>query len=310
MTNTEISSFEDFVAYINYLGSFDISLYQDKIAIIKIQGRPEVDKEHKIPPSKLRALVLTIVEKGELTMNIDYRPCRMGENMMVVMSDRHFIQFVSFSDDLRCYTLFGVHDYVLNLINDIHSIMMPDVLASLMANPVVGLEKAEFAILRDNTERLRNVFHRSEHAFQSKLVHHQIAILTIEITNILQFKFAKEQHHTQKISNREHVVAQFLKLLLEHSATEREVSFYADKLCVTPVYLLRAAKHVLGKSAREIINEMAISDAMVLLRNPDMSIQDAADAMNFPDRAVFSKFFKKNTGVSPGKYQSLVEDFF
>ena len=300
MIDTEKTDFEDRIAYINNLGRFEISQYQDKIAIIDIHGRPEIGEERKTPPSKMEALALIMVEKGELTINIDYHSFCIGENMMVILSDRHFVQFVSISDNFRSYVVFSGLDFVRGLVMQPH--MMPDALTSLMTNPVVRLKKEEFAILRGILERLRSTFCRNEHAFQLELVQHEMAILHMEMSNILQFKYAKEPQK-QKISNREHVIASFLKLLLEYSRTNREVAFYADKLCVTPVYLLRAVKRVVGKPALKVINEMAVSDAMALLRKPEMTIQDAADAMNFADRMIFSKFFKKNTGESPGEYR-------
>ena len=296
------TDFEDIIAYINNLGHFDISLYQDKIAIIEIRKRSEIFEVYKTPPSKMEALELIMVEKGELMINIDYQSFCIGENMIVNLSDRHFIQFVSISDDFRCYIVLCVLDFMRNLVNDIQLPVMPNVFTSLMANPAVRLEKEDFMILRGSLERLRTTFCRKEHALLSELVQYEMAILHIEMSNILQFKYAKETPK-QKIGNRESVIARFMRLLFEHSRTEREVAFYADKLCVTPVYLLRAVKRVVGKPVSKVINEMAVSDAMTLLHNPDMSIQNAANAMNFADRVSFSKFFKKNTGMSPGEYR-------
>ena len=305
MAYVEITDFDDYIAYINNLGSFDISRFRDKIAIIEVKGRPDIVNVQTIPSSKLEALALIMVEKGEVTMNIDYRSFCIGENMAVILSDRHFIQFVSVSDDFRCCIVFSVLDFVRNTVNDMQSFLMPDMFTSLMNNPVVRLEKEEFAVLRGNLERLRSVFCRKEHAFLLELALHEMAILTIEMSNILHSHYAKEPKK-QKISNRENVIARFLKLLFEHSRTEREVAFYADKLNVTSVYLLRAVKHVIGKSAIKVILEMAVSDAMALLRKPEMTIQDVAGIMNFADRITFSKFFKKNSGMSPGEYRKKI----
>ena len=302
MTYIDTTNFENNVAYINNLGCFDISLYQDKIAIIEIQERPEMDEMNKTPPSKLEAIALILVEKGELTMSIDYRSFCIGESMVITLSDKHFIQFISVSDDFRGYIVLCVLDTVSNLINNMQLPFMPGAFTSLMANPVVRLEKEEFTILRGSLERLRSTFNRNKHTLQPELVFHEMAILFIEMSNILHFKDTKE-HQKQKISNREQVIVRFLQLLLEHGRTNREVAFYSEKLCITPVYLLRAVKHVVGKSTIKVINEIVVADAMTLLRKPDMTIQDVADAMNFADRTTFSKFFKKNTGKSPGEYK-------
>jgi len=185
---------------------------------------------------------------------------------------------------------------------------VPDVstAVSFFSNPVIRFENDEFALLQENMERLRRNIHRNDHFFWQELVQNEFANLFFEVRNIMMLKIGNEPQK-QKHTQREQVIARFFRLLLDYSRTEREVAFYADKLCVTPVYLLRAVKRTIGKSALKVIQEVAISDAMYLLRKPDMTIQDAADAMRFPDRETFSKFFKNVAGETPGEYRKKVK---
>jgi AraC-like DNA-binding protein len=301
MVSAKKTGFEDFIALINDVGHIEISLYQDKIATFDICRRPDVEEGQRIFPLKLDVLYLIMVEKGELTIITDYRRFCVGENMMIVLTDKFIVQLVSVSDDFRAHNLLVASDFFRSMVKDVIPVTS-DELASLMTNPVVRLEQEEFVLLQDNLEQLRRNIRRDTHAFWSKLVENELANLFLEIRNILQYKLEKDPKK-QKTSRREQVIARFFQLLFEHSRTEHEVAFYANKLCVTPVYLLRTVKHTIGKTAIRLIHEMVVADAMALLRKPDMNIQDVSDLMNFPDRETFSKFFKTNAGVYPGEFR-------
>jgi AraC-like DNA-binding protein len=304
MTTINQIGFEDVIAHINYIGHTGFSLYQDKIIISDVDNRKLAGANHQSVNSllwKLNAFYLIFVEHGEVVINIDYRPFRIGANMAVILRDMHIIQFVSMSDDFRSYNSLFSADYLRNVVKDMQ-MPIPDVSpAPFFSNPVIQLEPEEFIILRGNLERLRRNIHRNDHIYWHELVQNESANLFYEIRNIALLKLGRNPQK-QTPTRREQVIAGFLKLLLECSRTEREVVFYADKLCVTPVYLSRLIKRTIGKPAINLIHEMAITDAMSLLRKPDMTIQDAADIMNFPDRETFSKFFKKVAGESPGNY--------
>ena len=309
--------FEDTIARIGDIRHGNFSLYQDKILIYEIDRQKlaaEIDKKQMLAERmrsasmslKIDAFCIIMVERGECAVNIDYRPFRVGENMAVVLSERHIIQFVSVSDDFKCCNSFIASDFLRNLLKDTLTSIPADISPfSVLSNPVTRLEKEEFILLMNNLERLRDNIRRTEHSFWQGMVQNELVNLIYEIRHILLLKHGR-QPRNRKMSSREKVILRFFQLLIEHSRTEREVVFYADTLCVTSVYLSRLIKRTIGKPAIKIIHEMAISDAMTLLRKPDMTIQDAADAMNFPDRETFSKFFKKVAGVAPGEYVKRV----
>lgn len=91
----------------------------------------------------------------------------------------------------------------------------------------------------------------------------------------------------------------FIQLLNKHCRTEHSVSFYAGELCITPEYLSRIMKSFSGKTVNQWISEALIRESEILLRNPDLTIQQVADMLNFSDQSSFGKFFKKHRDISP-----------
>ena len=101
-----------------------------------------------------------------------------------------------------------------------------------------------------------------------------------------------------------HVLFQFKSLLSQHFIEERQVSFYADKLHLTPKYFSTLIKDVSGKTAGAWINEMLVLEARVRLQNLEQSIAQIAYELNFSDPSHFGRFFRKHVGVSPLEYRS------
>jgi AraC-like DNA-binding protein len=296
---------ENIISDIGNLSNLDYSVFQDKIIMFDLDGKQSAayDERTEYPLWKIDAFCLFIVERGECIFNIDCRTFHVGKNMAGFLTDRYIIQAIAVSGDFRCRLMLVAKDFLQNILKGAN---MPapgiTVTFSFFSNPVIRFEQDEFLLLQDNMERLRCNIHRKDHAFWQELVQNEFANLFFEVSDIIRLRLGKEPQK-QKYTRREQVIDRFFQLLLQHSRTEREVAFYADKLCVTPVYLSRALKHAVGKSAIKVIQELVVSDAMTLLRKPEMNIQDVVDDMNFPDRETFSKFFKKNTGKSPGEFR-------
>lgn len=107
-----------------------------------------------------------------------------------------------------------------------------------------------------------------------------------------------------KLNRQEELTTNFLNLLSENFKNEKRVQHYAKQLFVTSRHLSQVVKTVTGKTAGEIIDEMVINEAKVLLSSHVMNVSQVADELRFSDQSFFGKFFKKYTGISPSIYKS------
>lgn len=117
---------------------------------------------------------------------------------------------------------------------------------------------------------------------------------------------------TEAIKNRDEgsirskvIFENFLKLVRDYHTKERNLSFYADKLFLTPKYLSKLIKTVSGKSAHEWIDSFVILEAKNLLKYSDMSIKSIVYELNFPNQTTFYRFFKTKTGMTPSEYRKM-----
>jgi len=96
----------------------------------------------------------------------------------------------------------------------------------------------------------------------------------------------------------------FVSLVAEHYREAHDVSFYADKLCITTRYLSQITDNVVGKSPKQIIADYLMSEAKSYLETTRLTIQEITDKLGFSSGALFCKFFKTQASISPTEYRS------
>ena len=107
-------------------------------------------------------------------------------------------------------------------------------------------------------------------------------------------------------SNKESIAMKFAMLVFENRETHREVAYYADQLCISPLYLTKVIQEVNGQSARDMIADYTIIGIKTLLRNADITIKDVVRHSGFSSQSSFSRFFRKHTGMSPSEYRRTI----
>ena len=112
------------------------------------------------------------------------------------------------------------------------------------------------------------------------------------------------KHKIEGGTRQDEIFKSFVSLVHEHCTSQREVSFYADKLCISTKYLTGICKAVTGDSAKKIIDDFAILEIKVLLQSTELTVQEIADRLSFPDQSYLGRYFKRHEGISPKEYQN------
>ncbi len=84
---------------------------------------------------------------------------------------------------------------------------------------------------------------------------------------------------------------------------KKTVQEYADYLAVSPNHLHKSVKATTGKSAHELLEEMRILEAKVMLKQTSMSIGEIAFKLGKLDPSDFCRFFKSKTQMTPNRFR-------
>ena len=107
-----------------------------------------------------------------------------------------------------------------------------------------------------------------------------------------------------RLTRQEDIFQRFISLVNACSKKERNVNFYADKLCLTPRYLNTVVRQASQQTVMDWINQSIILEAKILLKHGNRLVYQISDELNFPNPSFFSKFFKRMTGMTPHEYQN------
>jgi AraC family transcriptional regulator, transcriptional activator of pobA len=99
------------------------------------------------------------------------------------------------------------------------------------------------------------------------------------------------------------IVRNFIKLIDKHYQKMRLPGQYAEILNVTPNHLNALCKEHLGMQAGAMIRNRIILEAKRLLINMDLTVAEVAYKLNFNDNSYFTKFFRKETGITPEDFR-------
>ena len=76
-------------------------------------------------------------------------------------------------------------------------------------------------------------------------------------------------------------------------------------LSVTPNHLNKCVKSTIGKSAHDLLSEMILLEAKVLLKQTSLSVSEIAYQVGRNEISDFGRFFKSGTGLTPGEYRKI-----
>lgn len=159
----------------------------------------------------------------------------------------------------------------------------------------------------NDTRRLMNFFGMvkdkvtSNDIYRRELIIHLLRYLYLELFNAYEKEASLMT--TRKDTRKEELANKFFGLIMKHFKENKDVAFYADKLCITSKYLTMVIKEVSGKSAKDWIVEYIVLEIKALLKNTNMNIQEIAVKTNFANQSSLGRFFRKHTGMSLSQYR-------
>lgn len=171
---------------------------------------------------------------------------------------------------------------------------------SLLRNPVIRLSGRDFRTCEAALHYLRMRMEEETHLFREELLG---SLLTAHILDLYDIH-ARSRKDLQVSERITFLLRKFIELLYNGEyIRNRDLDFYASRLCITPHYLSEICKKISGKPASYWIDRFTMQEITRLLRQKELSLTEIAERMNFSSVSYFSRYVQKRINLSPSEYR-------
>ncbi|HEY4326704.1 MAG TPA: helix-turn-helix transcriptional regulator [Mucilaginibacter sp.] len=130
-------------------------------------------------------------------------------------------------------------------------------------------------------------------------------IKTIMLQLFILIATEKLAHHPSNLTSYNYTLLKnFQKLIDLNFTTMKLPKEYAEMLFITPNHLNALCKVALDISAGEVIRNRVVLEAKRHLINLDLSVTEISYRLGFADNSYFTKFFKKQAGITPEDFRN------
>jgi AraC-like DNA-binding protein len=223
---------------------------------------------------------------------------KIRPNCLFAAGPQFTIQKIKQSPDCKLRYLFFKKEFLLNSIITIYE-LESFLFFSANSKPYIQLEKKETEPLLQLYDILKNKRDINNSQYHIEIIRSLFYTFLYEAAAI----YRRNNLEQPKFTRDADINLKFQQMLAKTDNKKHKLKFYADSLFITPKYLIHAIKKSSGKTPGKLIDEAIVAEAKMLLKDRDYTIATVSERLQFSDQASFSKFFKKNTGITPASYR-------
>ena len=171
----------------------------------------------------------------------------------------------------------------------------------LKDNPILEITDDQEEKMHLLLDYVHSIYTDTQNIFRDQIARNCIQSFLL---NLYDKTHRESALNTTGLTRPEEIFHRFIKLVRQRCFTEREVDYYAGELFITPRYLSTVAHDISGHTAKQLIDKHVIIEIKIMLKTTQMTLQEIAHKMNFPDQSFFGRYFKKHTGMSPLQYRN------
>lgn len=251
-------------------------------------------------PFMFNGLIIGICNSGNANLNIGYRSYDISTNTILLILPKQIIRSNHTSENINIIA------YLLpeELLQKIYLKKDFDLIHKIYDNPCFSVSQTCYDDIISIHTILQRYFNSNNVTFRNEIINNLTKSLIVRIaseyTDIV--KAYIPCYNTNEF-RAEELTYKFFRLISQECTQIKEVSYYANKLCVTPKYLTSTISKITGKPASSWINQTLLIDVKQKLKNTCLQISEISEMANFSDPSAFTRFFKKHTGTTPFEFR-------
>lgn len=176
-------------------------------------------------------------------------------------------------------------------------------LRALAADPVVPIaEAAEAARLGALFHDLHEEHFLAREGYRLAMRAH-LALIAIAVARLAAGRERAHAHGAPSLASAAPVVEALRQLVEAHFRSERRLAFYAAALAMTADRLNDHVKRATGVTAGHLIRQRVVTEAKRQLVFTLQPIHEIGFDLSFADPSHFTRFFRKQTGMTPQAFR-------
>ena len=243
-------------------------------------------------PSKVPGYLFLLCFQGTCTITVHLTRYTMKKGTLLILLSDLYFQVLEQSDD--CKFIFAGFATELVRRSSLFSKSI-EYTPFIFEKPVLQLEKKGYELMYSYIR----IIIKAKYIYNNVITQEQAALTFTQLILGLGNLIKNGKSVNQQYNRNQEIVKELVRTVVMNYQTERNVSFYAEKMHLSPQHLSTTIKKITGKTLTDIISSFIINDAKAKLKSTEMTIQEIAYSLNFPDISFFGKYFKRYTGMSP-----------
>lgn len=139
---------------------------------------------------------------------------------------------------------------------------------------------------------------------RNRLLEALVQALVVELSRLTAYpdRVAKRHGLRQSDKGRQHL-ENFQALIEEHYREQPSIEQLAERIGVSSAHLNMLCRQLAERSALQLLHERLLLEAKRQLTYTNMTISQVSDNLGFSEPAYFTRFFKRNTTLSPRDFR-------
>ena len=171
---------------------------------------------------------------------------------------------------------------------------------ALFQNPIMRLTPEQQQVCALDFDYIERRLALTAHKFHRDAMINAVQCMIIDFFDFHATLYGNERITAQYAD----LMERFLAMLERGDyRTNRDISYYSDKLCVTSKYLSEVCKKVSGFAANYWINRYTALDISRRLRESDTPLSELAEEYQFSSLSYFNRYVLKHLGTQPSSFR-------
>ena len=253
---------------------------------------------HVDRPERLDGGAIIICRSGTARITVDVRNFTLSEGSEIVILPGKIIAADHVSDDFVVEYLFFSRD----MFEEASYRMDLAFFKFLSKNPFYQHDEKSLERFNRWMASVQRVYEDREHMFRDTIMRNMLQNVFLTVYETLRrHDISLIDEHSGRQGELFH---RYETLVHDHFREQHNVAFYAAQMFITTRYLSTIVRSVSGDSPKDVIDRMIVLEMKVLLRSTNMSVQEIASRLHFPDQSYMGRYFRKHTGMAPTEYRN------